>query len=89
MTVYVDDYRAAYRRMKMSHLLADTTEELLAMIDRIGVSRRWIQNAGTPQEHFDVCEAKRALAVKAGAVEVAYRDLGRMLRNRRSIGRLT
>ncbi|PZO72645.1 MAG: DUF4031 domain-containing protein [Mesorhizobium amorphae] len=54
MTVYVDDMRAPYRGMIMCHMMADTTEELLAMADRIGVSRRWIQHAGTPHEHLDI-----------------------------------
>ena len=69
MTVYVDDmYRTPlgqFGRMKMSHLMADTTEELLAIADTIGVARRWIQYPGTDKEHFDIAMSKRALSVKA------------------------
>lgn len=83
MTIYVDDYRAPYRRMKMSHLIADSTDELLAIVDRIGVDRRWLQHPGTHREHFDICEAKRRLAITAGAIEVTYRELGRIIYNRR------
>lgn len=58
----------------MSHLLADTEEELLAMADTIGVNRRWYQipDAKTPRRvpHFDVCDAKRAAALLAGAVHL-------------------
>lgn len=47
MSVYVDDmYKYAmgrFRGMKMSHLVADSREELLAMCDKIGVQRKWIQ----------------------------------------------
>lgn len=74
MAVFVDDMKAPYGRMIMCHMGADTTEELLAMADRIGVARKWIQHPGTWREHFDVCQSKRALAVQAGAIEVTQRD---------------
>lgn len=83
MSVYVDDYGARFGRMIMCHMFADTTEELLAMADRIGVARRWIQKPGTPREHFDVCKAKRALAIAAGAVPVTSRDMVRIVREKR------
>jgi hypothetical protein len=82
--VYVDAAMHPYGRMKMSHMMADTTAELLAMADRIGVARRWLQNAGTPSEHFDVCAAKRALAVAAGAKPVSSRDLVAVVRAKRA-----
>lgn len=78
--VYVDDmYKTPigeFRGMKMSHMVADTKEELLQMADAIGVHRKWIQKENTPSEHFDICVSKRAKAIKAGAVEISYRDLG-------------
>jgi Protein of unknown function (DUF4031) len=83
MSVYVDDMRAPFGRMVMCHMVADTTEELLAMADRIGVARKWIQKAGTTHEHFDISLGRRALAVRAGAVEITSSDLGRILRARR------
>jgi hypothetical protein len=75
VTVYVDIARFPYGRMLMCHMIADTREELLAMADVIGVNRKWIQSTGTPYEHFDICLAKRKLAVKNGAVEVNARDI--------------
>jgi hypothetical protein len=41
-------------RMKMSHMIADSIKELLAIADTIGLSRRWLQKAGTSREHFDI-----------------------------------
>lgn len=65
-------------------MIADSTAELLAMADVIGVSRRWLQKAGSHQEHFDIALSKRALTVQAGAVEVSMMDLGRIIRARRA-----
>ncbi|MEM7678461.1 MAG: DUF4031 domain-containing protein [Myxococcota bacterium] len=83
MAVYVDDMKAPFGRMKMCHMVADTTEELLAMATTIGVAHRWIQKAGTDHEHFDVPMFKRALAVRAGAIEVTRRRIGTILRSKR------
>ncbi|MGY3582185.1 hypothetical protein ACVIGB_000890 [Bradyrhizobium sp. USDA 4341] len=91
MTVYIDDmhrypigeFRVGRYTMKMSHMIADTEEELHAMAARIGVARRWYQD-----DHYDVSLAKRALAVKAGAVEITYRQYGLMASNRRATGSL-
>jgi hypothetical protein len=88
MAVYVDHASHAYGRMIMCHLLADSTEELFAAADAIGVQRKWIQNAGTPAEHFDICQAKRALAVKAGAIEVTSRQLVQVIRGKRAASAL-
>lgn len=83
MSVYVDNMRAQYGRMVMFHMVADTTDELLAMADTIGVARKWIQHPGTPKEHFDITLGKRALAVKAGAAEIGNRQLTEIIRGKR------
>lgn len=80
MTVYVDTMKAQYGRMVMCHMMATSTEELLAMADKIGVARKWIQREGTRWEHFDIAQSKRKLAVEAGAVEVGLFELGRMIK---------
>ena len=77
MTVYVDNMRAPYGRMVMCHMIADTEAELHAMADRISVARRWYQG-----DHYDICLAKRALAVNHGAREVTQRQLVKLLRIR-------
>jgi hypothetical protein len=77
MTVYVDDVRHSFGRMVMCHLWADSDEELLTFVDKIGVARKWIQ--GHPElsfgkhrnaswVHFDISLGKKALALDNGAV---------------------
>jgi hypothetical protein len=69
VTVYVDDVRHRYGRMIMCHMWADTLDELLAMADRIGVAKRWLQKPPKATWlHFDVCVSKKAAAIAAGAV---------------------
>lgn len=82
MTVYIDTMRARYGRLILCHMIADTEAELHAMADLIGVARKWFQShASTP--HYDICLAKRAAALKHGAVELSRRDMGRKLRELR------
>jgi hypothetical protein len=77
MTVYVDDVRHQFGRMVMCHLWADSEAELLAMVDRIGVDRKWIQGHPTLSfgkhrdaswVHFDISLGMKAKAIAAGAV---------------------
>lgn len=84
MTVYVDKMRASLGRMFMCHMLADCEEELHAMASRIGVARRHHQHPGTARSHYDICLAKRALAVRYGAVEIGRREVGEIIRQRRA-----
>lgn len=81
--VYVDDmYKyptGNYRGMKMSHMVADSTEELVDMAKKIGVQLKWIQNKGTVREHFDICLSKRKLAVQYGAKEITWKQTGERL----------
>ncbi|MBY0259562.1 DUF4031 domain-containing protein [Methylobacterium sp.] len=78
MSVFVDQPIHPFGRMMMCHLWADSLDELLAMVDRIGVNRRWIQGHPTLSHgkhreaswvHFDISKGKRALAIHAGAIE--------------------
>lgn len=83
--VYVDNFYitgVTYGRMKMCHMIADTTEELLDMADKIGVQKKWIQHRGTANEHFDICLAKRKKAVSLGAVEIGFRDYAKRVQDK-------
>lgn len=75
MAVYVDDMLMPFGRMKMCHMVADTSDELHAMAERIGVARRWAQYPGTPAEHYDISKGKREIALAHGAVAIPWREL--------------
>lgn len=86
MTVYIDDMEADFGRMKMCHMIADTSEELLAMVDAIGVQRKWIQYPGTKSEHFDISLGKKQLALQHGAKPITWLQLSCMTRYRDKFG---
>lgn len=75
VTIYVDNMYADFGRMKMCHMASDLLDpvaarnELDEMADKCDVQRRWIQKAGTPEEHYDVAMSARKKAVSAGAIE--------------------
>lgn len=74
MTVFVDDmYKSPmgrFSRMKMSHMVADTEEELHAMAKAIGIDQKWYQ-----KDHYDICLSKRNLAIQLGAKAITMREL--------------
>lgn len=88
MTVYVDDMKAAYGRMVMCHMIADTDAELHEMADRIGVARKWHQAPPHHHSHYDIAQSKRSLAIAAGAVEITRKECASMVRHRQEVGYL-
>lgn len=88
MTVFVDDMKAKFGNMVMCHMLADSDEELHAMAVKIGVQRKWHQAPPKHDSHYDIFLSKRALAVKAGAVEITRRQASQMNMIRRLTGHL-
>lgn len=77
MTVYVDDMQrrarvANSRPANWSHLFADSSEELRAFADRLGLDGAWIQHAGSHREHFDVTDTVRRAALHLGAQHITY-----------------
>lgn len=73
-----------FRRFRRTaHLMSDVpgaegTRELLEFGHVIGLKPHWLQNAGTPTEHFDLFDAAIDRARLAGAVEVSGRELVRL-----------
>ena len=103
MSVYVDDVRHSFGRMVMCHMWADSLEELLAMADRIGVQRRWLQQPPKASwVHFDISLGKKAQAIAAGAVltdkygpvehcarlDIASGDLARKARGEKKLSQI-
>lgn len=81
--VYIDDFNAPFGKMRMCHMIADNTTELLKMAALIGIHAMWIQDKGTYNEHFDVCLSKKEKAIAAGAVEITARQYAAMVNQRK------
>lgn len=79
MTVYVDEPKARLGRMKMCHMVADTSEELYWMAYELNLNTLWLQHPRTYQEHYDLALGVRAKAVALGAVELTTRELVRYI----------
>ena len=72
--VYIGNREYKYGRMIMSHMAADTLEELHQMAKAIGVSKRHFQNLnGKP--HYDICKQNKQKAMNLGAKEVDDREI--------------
>lgn len=65
MAIYLDT---------MGHMAADTEAELHAFAARIGLKRTWFQDKPSGA-HYDVTGGRRHAAIRAGAVEVSWRDM--------------
>lgn len=60
----------------MSHMVADTEEELHDMAKRIGIARKWFQNKREDGiDHYDICKSKKALALQYGAILMSDREI--------------
>lgn len=85
MPVYVDNAQIPLGRMKMSHMFADTREELEAMVREIALPKSaTIQSEGQPNEHYDLSATYRAKALHAGAIGVDSRALVALIRRKRA-----
>ncbi|HVC71869.1 MAG TPA: DUF4031 domain-containing protein [Acidimicrobiales bacterium] len=90
MTVYVDDWRQPATvgpvTARWSHLTADSTEELHAFAEALGMRRAWFQgHQHDPlRDHYDITDRLRDEAVARGAVAVTWRQAARDRRLRRS-----
>lgn len=86
-TIFVDDARIPAKvgrlNRRWSHLsvLPWTYESIRALHDfaqKIGLNRAWFQKGTLP--HYDVTDALRERAIKAGAIDVTWRQMAEMTR---------
>jgi len=82
MPVYVDHVRIPFKGMRMSHMIADTLDELHEMADAIGMRREWFQDKRYP--HYDVNDERRAMALELGAIAVDRREIVMVMRRYRA-----
>lgn len=61
------------------HMLSDTgnLDELHAFAAQLGLKRAWFQPSKLAP-HYDLRPSKRALAVKLGAKELTFREMGKL-----------
>lgn len=83
MSVYVDqvteytpsaisDPQTRRDGLKWSHLFADTSEELHAFAERLGLKRAWFQDKRF--SHYDIVPTKRNKAIEMGAIVTTTRE---------------
>ena len=82
--LYVDHLRIPFGRMLMSHLVADTQEELRDAARQLGL-HQYIQYPGGWKEHLDLSESKRREAIWMGAKEVTAREIVRIQQTKRYV----
>ena len=66
----------------MSHLIADTSQELAQVELDLNIPPGSVQNTNTPKEHLDICESKRTAAIARGAKPVTSRELVQIIRRK-------
>ena len=86
MAVYVDDPVWKWRGTRWCHLTADSTDELNAFADRLGLRRGWLQcKPGRPwHDHYDIPSDAREKAIALGALPLTMREMGERQARRRA-----
>jgi hypothetical protein len=73
MAVYVDDCRLPFGLMSMCHMFAIPEDDpmLTVIALRIGLRAAWFH-----RHHYNLCQSKRLLAIREGAISVTAREGG-------------
>ena len=81
--IYIGKNEYKYGRMLMSHMIADTLNELHTMAAVLNIPRKYFQNKkGKP--HYDICKSKKKEALSWGfdcIKEVSDREIIKILKN--------
>ena len=91
MSVYLDPEISCipagrYRWSKVTHLFADTIEELHAFAARLGLHREWFQVSRSGLEHYDLNSWRRKAAVTLGAIQCTREEAVAKWRSKRHHG---
>lgn len=78
--IYIGRRTYKYRGMIMSHMVADTLEELHEMAEVLGV-RKYFQDENR-RPHYDICRSNVQKALGLGAKRVDERDIIRLFRSK-------
>jgi hypothetical protein len=75
MPIYVDNVRIPYRGMLMSHMTADTLDEIHEMADKLKIFQKYFQYPPkTRFPHYDIPVDRRDMALAFGAHAVDRRS---------------
>lgn len=80
MPVYIDDTRIPYRGFIMSHMVADTLDELHDMAELAGLKLSWFQDGKFP--HYDICQSRKKIAISQGAIRITAKELITILKKK-------
>ena len=79
MAVYVDQAREREGNATISHLLADTIEELHGMADRIGLESSSFHPGSIP--YYDCSQGKRQQAIRLGALVIGRQKVRELIQS--------
>ena len=89
MSVYVDRMKMPFGRMLMSHLMADTPEELREMARKAGARAAHPAPGHSQRSTWTSPSPRRAEALRLGAVEMDGRKMVELVQARRDADRKT
>lgn len=86
MALYVDSARTRANINgtpgRWSHLIADTTEELIQAAGTLGLDAQEIKDRGLPGEHLLVNDRTRSIALRNGATRLDAAGVATLIRRK-------
>lgn len=94
MSIYIDPLTkcwpvksGGWNWLQSCHMIADSASELIEFAKSIGLKEEWLQKRPSGKDqHFDLTQSKRKLAVEGGAVELDCRTFVEKLQALRDRG---
>ena len=78
--IYVGKNKYKFKSFIMSHLVADSIEELHKMAQILDLKRSWFQDG--KRLHYDISQTKKKQAIKLGAIEINDRQIIKLFNNK-------